>query len=968
MGQIIIPYEGSDPYIFVSYSHRDEDRVMSVVHRMQEDGYRVWYDEGIELGADWPESVAIHLRDCAVMLAFISAAFLDSHNCRKEIDYAVSKKKPMLYLLLEDVTFSPGMEMQLSTVQSFSIHKAPSDVFYRKLYASGLLLSCRVPIQLTEADIDNLTVPGDYQKNASKSSIENEPFPENKKTVFYETTGHQLKTGSMVRNRYKITQILGEGGFGITYLGEDTTLGIKVAIKEYFPVGIVYRTQPAKTVSMYTNEEAKRAFVKGKDRFLREARILARFSEDPFVVTVRDYFEENNTAYLIMEYVEGETLADMARKKGKLSQQEIMVMMLPVMETLSRIHEQGVIHRDISPANLISDGKHIKLLDFGAANHFDEDDERSFSVIMKPGYAPQEQYRRDSEQGPWTDIYALCATIYKLLTGELPQDALGRIVKDNVLPPSEMGIKVDKSFESALMKGLAVYPQNRYQSVNDMISDITAEKKTTHPEDSDVDIHDNNYFQKNSRTSGDNERARSRLFIPFIACAFVAIIAVLLLSRGNNSRPLTNSGSSNSTDQYENVENSAAIASGDLASSESLTRAVAEADNSDEQSKDNMSSDDGDSTSEESSTTETSTDVADVDIKWRKAGARLITLIEGSKIYDSPTEDLRYSNVIGNSNGNDQYLVRIIDMDGVWAEIYGSPGKTVFEAIEDIDYGYVKIEDVYDLYHGESMVKGTLTLLANSSVYGKRSESSTIYYTSSKANIYALDWLEYWPEGDWYLIDYRSGYGYVRGDRVRNVVGRVITDEKEREVLFKNNTDLILSKVEVVVRGTETIVDVEGKKESDQKAFKFEIRDDERGTGRIAVIDNNGNTYEVKKIPLDTFEEIKFSKRKSGKYTFELKDPDDTILFYNAGENKEDNSVSIGSDTFLQDQCIIVTGKAVNIRMEPSTNGVIIGVTQKGLTYNIYRTEKDAEGKDWYLIDFKGRAGYITSEFAELKN
>ena len=286
-----------------------------------------------------------------------------------------------------------------------------------------------------------------------------------------QTQLHHLQPGTRLADRYVVGAVLGEGGFGITYIGLNERLRLKVAIKEFYPFGYVNRVSSmSKTVTERTDVTNEEFFKKGRERFLSEARVLAQLNGEPGVVSVYDFFEENNTAYIVMEYLEGETLKAYMQKKGRLSYGETLSLLMPVMRSLSEVHEKGLIHRDISPDNIMLTGKKVKLLDFGAARY--ADGEKSLSVMLKHGYAPEEQYRRKGEQGPWTDVYALSATVYKCITGATPDEATERTFEDSLKKPSEYGVQIDPKCEVALMKGLAVYAKDRYRTVNELIKGL----------------------------------------------------------------------------------------------------------------------------------------------------------------------------------------------------------------------------------------------------------------------------------------------------------------------------------------------------------------------------------------------------------------------------------------------------------------------------------------------------------------
>lgn len=287
--------------------------------------------------------------------------------------------------------------------------------------------------------------------------------------VLKEPQPHHLPTGSLIAGRYWIEGVLGEGGFGITYLGRDNKLGHAIAVKEYFPHGLTHRYTDGSYEVYASSSDEDQTFVRGRERFLKEAQTLAQFTAEPGVVSVTDYVEENNTAYLIMEYLEGVTLMQYIRTNGIMSADKTFEMLEPVMKTLEKIHKAGIIHRDISPDNIMRlNSGQLVLMDFGSARKY-VDDRRSMSVMLKKGYAPMEQYRRSGEQGPWTDVYALCATIYHCITGKLPEDSLDRAVEDTLQKPSALGAVISPAQERVLLYGLAVDQRDRCQSMTELL-------------------------------------------------------------------------------------------------------------------------------------------------------------------------------------------------------------------------------------------------------------------------------------------------------------------------------------------------------------------------------------------------------------------------------------------------------------------------------------------------------------------
>ena len=284
---------------------------------------------------------------------------------------------------------------------------------------------------------------------------------------------HCLRKGTRLIGRYTIEGVLGQGGFGITYLGIDELHEKKVAIKEFFPQGIVTRNIEYQDTVTVTFVGEKDNYEKGKERFLKEARTMAKFSKDEGIVKALDFFEINNTAYIVMEYLEGITLKQYLRENQRIAPEDLIELLVPLIESLDEIHSQGMIHRDISPDNImvLPDGR-IKLMDFGAARDYTEFGEKSLSIVLKPGYAPPEQYQTHGIQGPWTDIYALCATMYKCITGENPPDAIDRVIDDHLKKISEFGIVIPPQEEAAIIKGMSVSAKDRYQNIKDFCEDL----------------------------------------------------------------------------------------------------------------------------------------------------------------------------------------------------------------------------------------------------------------------------------------------------------------------------------------------------------------------------------------------------------------------------------------------------------------------------------------------------------------
>ena len=281
-----------------------------------------------------------------------------------------------------------------------------------------------------------------------------------------------------MNGRYLIGIALGEGGFGITYIARDLNLDVIVAVKEYYPFGYVNRNHTYSDAVSVSGMLPRGEYEEGITKLMEEARTLARLSGLKGIVGVRDFFLYNNTAYIVMDYLKGCTLKDYLRMNGTLSFNQTVRLLNPIAAALAEVHKTGLIHRDISPDNImIMKNGDAELLDFGAARDVSGDDSRSLSVILKHGYAPEEQYRSRGKQGPWTDVYALAAVVYRCITGRTPDEALERGHIDMLKKPSELGTEMPESGEQALMKGLAVFQEDRYQNVEVFWKNLTEKKE-----------------------------------------------------------------------------------------------------------------------------------------------------------------------------------------------------------------------------------------------------------------------------------------------------------------------------------------------------------------------------------------------------------------------------------------------------------------------------------------------------------
>ncbi len=277
---------------------------------------------------------------------------------------------------------------------------------------------------------------------------------------------YHLDPGFLLADRYIIGKSIGSGGFGITYIAWDTVLAKKLAVKEYFPSEFATRMMGTTEVCSYDGEKSYQ-FEAGLKSFVDEALRLAKLNQMDGIVHIFDSFVDNCTAYIVMEYVEGETLMSLLKANGPMPYQKVIEYIVPVLTALEEVHKEGIIHRDIAPDNIKIDGDKVTLLDFGAARSATTVHSKSLSVIVKPGYAPEEQYRTHGNQGPWTDVYAMAAVMYHLITGKLPDESVERNIKDELKTPTELGFVLPVPLENAIMNALNVKAEYRIQSAKE---------------------------------------------------------------------------------------------------------------------------------------------------------------------------------------------------------------------------------------------------------------------------------------------------------------------------------------------------------------------------------------------------------------------------------------------------------------------------------------------------------------------
>lgn len=281
-----------------------------------------------------------------------------------------------------------------------------------------------------------------------------------------------LLPGTRLADRYILGKVLGEGSFGITYIGWDSRLQIPVAIKEYFPSEMVSRDVicgHGNKVYLYENAK-KNHYEEDIKKFLNEAKCLSKFNEVEGIVSVLDFFYENETAYIVMQFIDGVSVKEYIKKNGKMDGKKVLNAMRPVLLALEKVHRTGIVHRDISPDNIMirKDGS-LVLIDFGAARMRNIDNTKTMTVLFKRGFSPEEQYRYKGRWGAYTDVYSISATMYYMLTGEAPTDSVIRALGDDM--PSLLNMKeleISTKQKKAVMKGMAVNAKNRWQSIREL--------------------------------------------------------------------------------------------------------------------------------------------------------------------------------------------------------------------------------------------------------------------------------------------------------------------------------------------------------------------------------------------------------------------------------------------------------------------------------------------------------------------
>ena len=399
------------------------------------------------------------------------------------------------------------------------------------------------------------------------------------KDVNVKNDEYMLQIGTVLQDRYYIGAAIGQGGFGITYSCCDLRLDMKVAIKEFYPDRLVKRDSADSNDVVLINPSKKYVYDHEMSKCLLEARTLGDFADDPGVVRVSDIFNQNNTVYIVMEYLEGMTLEQFRKCNPDVDFDFCYKMLSPVIKVLEHIHERGLVHRDISPSNImvLPDGR-AKLLDFGSASRFDKVEEDDEILVLRQGYSPIEQYQKGMPSGPWSDVYSFCATFYYMLTGVNPCSADDRVGDDQLEKPSVLGATILEDQENALMHGLVLNPKFRTRSMKQLADEMELRVPVARSEQllnlkEQIEAHMAEGFTGMVDVSGANKTVNStvnnngnkvrlrKTIIGLIAaamCVLICICAVIMFVRSKQAPKITSSylieESGNNLNASENVK------------------------------------------------------------------------------------------------------------------------------------------------------------------------------------------------------------------------------------------------------------------------------------------------------------------------------------------------------------------------------------------------------------------------------
>ncbi len=507
-----------------------------------------------------------------------------------------------------------------------------------------------------------------------------------------------LPADTILAGKYVIQQTLGQGGFGITYIAEDYKTKEKVVMKEFFPDTMVTRGQ--NNAITIRSGPAGENFIYGKDCFLAEAKTLAEFIGNENIVKVICYFEENGTAYFAMEYIEGESFQHYIKSHGgKISWEEAIKILLPVMDALAVVHSKGIIHRDVTPDNIyITREGVVKLLDFGAARYSLGDKSRSMDVVLKHGFAPKEQYTRHGRQGPFTDVYTMGASFYYALTGKRPPDAIDRMEEDDLIPPASLGVAIPPEAEDAILKALNVQSADRFQDMpafkNALMSakeSISNEKTVQEPQKAAEQTD----MQNNAGAAGERHSGNKKVYM--IAGCASGVLVVLLCIIGTiivGNIKKTNSAATVSEDLNNSGVTGQSIRSGEhVIVEDDRPLASAEGENSGENVKTTEETTTEETTMQETTTQETTTEETTVGE----------TMTEDAEAEETAVDDPYSFERLGYDYENE------MEWDHHRYYVYDASCMTWEEALEDArsEGGYlVRINSKEEMEHILDMLEG----------------------------------------------------------------------------------------------------------------------------------------------------------------------------------------------------------------------------------------------------------------------
>lgn len=342
---------------------------------------------------------------------------------------------------------------------------------------------------------------------------------------------YYLKPGTIIGGKYIVGKALSYGGYTVTYIGMDAEKNRKVMIKEYLPSDFSTRSEGDTEVTIYSGDACEQ-FEQGLTTFLNEANRIGQLHNTQGIMRVYDCVAENDTGYVISEYLEGKTLKQIMEEGKRFPVQEAKEFVCRILEGLRQVHPLNIIHCDISPETiLVTNTGEIKLLDFGATRYVTTANSKSLAIILKQGFAPEEQYRSRGERGPWTDVYALGAVMYYMITGVVPVESVDRALMDELKEPSKLGIQIPPNIENALMNALNVYQKDRTPSAEIFYQELNS------PQVSRIQVKKQKYETGKFPTW-------AKFLVAGLLCVVVAGGVIVVLSRDGGS----DGGEANSTE------------------------------------------------------------------------------------------------------------------------------------------------------------------------------------------------------------------------------------------------------------------------------------------------------------------------------------------------------------------------------------------------------------------------------------